>query len=182
MYYRQLKDFFRQREQKAFWIFNYANIVGLFVGLFVARFLSEQFRWLPGVILFPAVMLAGLACTWPRQGRETYKTWWLLSRYLVRRIFASTSLAVSSNDYYPAEQARRGVRPFAVAGRLVYLGDRSFLNASIPTDANTNFNASAKTHPNGATPLVSASAMASPLKSPPTDTEDIMDTEETEGA
>ncbi len=130
MYYRQLKDFFRQREQKAFWIFNYANIVGLFAGLFVARFLAEQMSWLPGLILFPATMFAGLACTWPRQGRETYKTWWLWGGYLVRRVFASGSLVLTSNEYYRSEQVGLAIRPFAVAGRMAYLGDRAFTNGA----------------------------------------------------
>src|SRR6266550_4034015 len=98
MYYKQLKDFFRQREQKAFWIFNYANIAGLFVGLFVARFLAERMAWLPGPLLIPAVMFAGLSLTWQRQGRETYKTWWLWGLYVFRRTFVSSSLVLHSAE------------------------------------------------------------------------------------
>lgn len=118
MYYKQLKDFFRQREQKAFWIFNYANIAGLFIGLFAGRFLAERLPWVPGILLIPLVMFAGLALTWQRQGRETYKTWWLLGRYAFRRVFASSSLTLHSTEFYRVEQAT--IRPFAIAGKLAY--------------------------------------------------------------
>jgi hypothetical protein len=123
MYYKQLKDFFRQREQKAFWVFNYANIVGLFAGLFVARLVTEQLPWLPGPLLIPAMMLAGLSLTWQRQGRETYKTWWLYARYIYRRLFASPSLVLHSIEHYRVEQS--GIRPFSIARRMAYSGDRA---------------------------------------------------------
>lgn len=64
IYYKQLKDFFRQREQKAFWVFNYANLAGLFIGLFARRFLAERLPWVPGILLIPLAMFAGLALTW----------------------------------------------------------------------------------------------------------------------
>jgi hypothetical protein len=121
MYYKQLKDFFRQREQKAFWIFNYANIAGLFGGLFVARFLAEQMPWLPGPLLIPLVMFGGLSLTWQRQGRETYKTWWLWARYVFRRLFASSSLVLHSAEHYKIEHT--ALRPFSIAGRLAFSGE-----------------------------------------------------------
>src|SRR6476661_7841450 len=121
MYYKQLKDFFRQREQKAFWIFNYANIAGLFIGLFVGRFLVERLPWVPGALLIPAAMFGGLGMTWQRQGRETYKSWWLMSRYAVRRLFAARSLRAHSAEFYRVEQTT--IRPFAVPGKLAYSGE-----------------------------------------------------------
>lgn len=121
MYYKQLKDFFRQREQKAFWIFNYANIAGLFGGLFVGRFLADAILWLPGPLLIPLVMLGGLSLTWQRQGRETYKAVWLRGRYLLRRIFASSSLLLHSTEHYRIEQTT--IRPFSIAGKLAYSGE-----------------------------------------------------------
>lgn len=121
MYYKQLKDFFRQREQKAFWIFNYANIVGLFLGFFTARSLSEAVPWLPAPLLFPMAMLGGLALTWQRQGREAYRTGWLLCRYTLRRLFSKHSLMMNSANDYRVEQTT--IRPFAVAGRLIYSGE-----------------------------------------------------------
>ncbi len=121
MYYRQLKDFFRQREQKAFWIFNYANIAGLFGGLFVGRFLADAIPWLPGPLLIPLVMLGGLSLTWQRQGRETYKVGWLRGRYMARRLFASSSLILHSAEHYRIEQTT--LRPFSIAGKLAYSGE-----------------------------------------------------------
>lgn len=121
MYYKQLKDFFRQREQKAFWIFNYANIAGLFIGLLVGRYVAERLPWIPGVVLIPLAMFAGLSLTWQRQGRETYKTWWLWGSYLSRRLFASSSLVLHSAEYYRVEQTT--IRPFAIAGKLAYSGE-----------------------------------------------------------
>lgn len=131
MYYKQLKDFFRQREQKAFWIFNYANIAGLFIGLFVGRFLAERLPWIPGMLLIPLAMFAGLSLTWQRQGRETYKTWWLLARYALRRVFASSSLSLHSAEYYRVEQTT--IRPFSVAGKLAYSGEDPSRSASRTT-------------------------------------------------
>ena len=121
MYYKQLKDFFRQREQKAFWVFNYANIAGLFIGLFVGRFLAERLPWVPGILLIPLAMFAGLALTWQQQGRETYKTWWLLGRYAFRRVFASSSLTLHSAEFYRFDQTT--IRPFSIAGKLAYSGE-----------------------------------------------------------
>lgn len=121
MYYRQLKDFFRQREQKAFWIFSYANIAGLFGGLFVGRFLADAIPWLPGPLLIPLAMLGGLSLTWQRQGRETYKVGWLHGRYIARRIFSSSSLTLHSAEHYRVEQTT--IRPFSIAGRLAYSGE-----------------------------------------------------------
>jgi hypothetical protein len=142
MYYKQLKDFFRQREQKAFWVFNYSNIAGLFGGLFVARFLAEQIPWLPGPLVIPLVMLGGLSLTWQRQGRETYRTLWLLGCYVFRRVFAPSSLLLHSVEYYRVEQT--ALRPFSVAGRLAYSGEdtaravrRSMTRVS-PTKAERN--------------------------------------------
>jgi hypothetical protein len=121
VHYKQLKNYFRQRDQKAFWIFSYANIAGLFAGLFVGRFLGNLLPWIPGVLLIPSAMLAGLSLTWQRQGRETYRAWWLRCRYASRQLFRSPSLILDSTQYYQAYQPR--IRPFSVAGRIEYSGD-----------------------------------------------------------
>jgi len=120
MYYKQLKDFLRQSEQKAFWLFTYANIAGVAAGFFVARYLSEALPWMPAWLLFPALMLAGLACTWPREGRATYKTWMVMGQFLIRRLLSPRSLEVSSATYYRVEQS--SLKAFALPGRITYLG------------------------------------------------------------
>jgi hypothetical protein len=121
MYYKQLKDFLKQSEQKAFWILTYANIAGLFAGFFLARYLAELVPWLPAPLLFPAGLVAGLACTWPREARPLYKYAWLALRHGGRRLFAPTTLRFTGAAYYRVPVT--GVRPLAISGVLTYRGE-----------------------------------------------------------
>jgi hypothetical protein len=121
MYYRQLKDFLKQSEQKAFWILTYANIAGIVAGFFAARYLAEALPGLPAPLLFPLGIVAGLLCTWPREARPFYKYAWLASRYTGRRILQPTALRFTGAADYQVPIT--GLRPLEIAGVLTYRGE-----------------------------------------------------------
>jgi hypothetical protein len=121
MYYKQLKDFLKQSEQKAFWILTYANIAGIFAGIFAARYLAEALTWLPAPLLFPLGILVGLACTWPREARPLYKHAWLALCYGGRRVLIPGTLHFTGATHYRVPAT--GVRPLEIAGVLAYRGE-----------------------------------------------------------
>jgi hypothetical protein len=123
MYYRQLKDFLKQSEQKAFWILTYANVAGIFLGFFAARYLAEALPLVPAPLLFVAGMAGGLAATWPRQARPLYKLLGLRLLYQGRRLLTPAALTFTGAAYYRVPAT--GVRPLAIAGVLTYRGDRA---------------------------------------------------------
>lgn len=120
--YRQLKDFLRQSEQKGFWIFSYANIAGAGAGYFAGRYLLGALPWLPGILVYAVLIIGGVALTWPREGRPTWRGLWNRGQFYVRRIVARQSLEIHSAAYYHVEQST--IRSFAVAGRVTYSGDQ----------------------------------------------------------
>ncbi len=122
MYYKQLKDFLKQSEQKAFWILTYANIAGIFAGFFAARYLAEALPGLPAPLLFPVGILLGVACTWPRDARPLYKYAWFALRYGGRRVFVPSALHFTGAAYYRVP-ITTSVRPLEIAGVLTYRGD-----------------------------------------------------------
>ena len=121
MYYRQLKDFLKQSEQKAFWILTYANIAGIIAGFFAARYLAEALPGLPAPLLFPLGLVAGLLCTWPREARPFYKYAWLAARYTGRRLLIPASLRFTGAADYRVPVT--GLRPLEIAGVLTYRGE-----------------------------------------------------------
>jgi hypothetical protein len=122
MYYQQLKDFLKQSEQKVFWIFSYANLAGLVLGFFAARYIAEQITWAPAPLLYVLGIVGGLLATWPREARPLYKLLLLRLFYETRRQLLPKTLLFTGAVYYRVPVT--GVRPLTIAGVLTYRGDR----------------------------------------------------------
>ena len=121
MYYKQLKDFLKQSEQKVFWIFSYANLAGLVLGFFAARYVAEQIAWAPGPLLYVLGLVGGLLATWPREARPLYKLLLLRLLHEIRRLLLPKTLLFTGAVYYRVPVT--GVRPLTIAGVLTYRGD-----------------------------------------------------------
>ena len=121
MYYKHLKDFFEQSSQKAFWILSYAHVAGMVLGFFAAHYLSELLPWVPGLVLYPLGIAAGLALTWVQAGQPIYQIVLLWVLFHLRRLLAAETLIVTSHQYYARRQAP--TRPFALSGRVSYSGE-----------------------------------------------------------
>ncbi len=121
MYYQQLKDFLKQSEQKAFWIFSYANLAGLVAGFFAARYLAEVLTALPAPLLYLIGIVIGLAATWPREARPLYKLLGLRLLYSARRAITPATLLFTGAALYRVPAT--GVRPLTIPGVLTYRGD-----------------------------------------------------------
>ena len=121
MYYKHLKDFFEQSSQKAFWILSYAHVAGMVLGFLAAHYLSELLPWVPGLVLYPLGIAAGLALTWVQAGQPIYQIVLLWVLFHLRRLLAAHTLIVTSRQYYARRQAP--TRPFALSGRVSYSGE-----------------------------------------------------------
>src|SRR4051794_1060330 len=138
--YHQLEEFLDQSQQKAFWIFSFGQVVGLFAGLFVGRLVGGMLPHALGGILGTPLLFAGallgVVATWKVRGQPVYARVWNSVSFLARRLARLGTARVSSGDIYdipvetvaPVEWAAAGrpafifageERPLDAAGRLV---------------------------------------------------------------
>lgn len=118
--YRHLKDFLEQTTQKAFWVFTYAHMAGLVAGFILARALSGLLPWLPGIILLPACLIAGLVLTWGHQGEPLYLVVLRWAGFQLRRL-TPARLEVHAGRYYTRRAP--ATRSFTISGALSYRGE-----------------------------------------------------------
>ena len=142
--YHQLEEFLDQSQQKAFWIFSFGQVVGLFAGLFVGRLIGGLLPHALGGILGTPLLFAGallgVVATWKVKGQPIYARVCNSLSFLARRLMrlgpGGRPARVSSMDIYdipvetvaPVEWAAGGrpsfhfageQRPAAGPGRLV---------------------------------------------------------------
>lgn len=119
---------------KAFYIFTWANFIGAAAGWFVADQLLHLFPALPWQPVDAVCIGAGLAATWPHQGRPLYQLGVIWLGYWVRRRFTPASLEIWSRDYYRRPAPKTG--PVVISGQQIRTGQRrSPLAGRPPTPA-----------------------------------------------
>ena len=129
--YQQLEEFLDQSQQKAFWIFSFGQVVGLFAGLFVGRLvgalLPHALGGLLGTPLLLAGALLGVIATWKVKGQPIYALTWNYLSFYVKRLLRLAPMVVSSADIYetpaesvaPVEWSQDGRPSFHYAGEEV---------------------------------------------------------------
>src|SRR4051794_37502987 len=96
--YKQLKSW--RGLGKAFMDFSWENLVAAGVGGWLGYQLSDLLPFLPFWLAYPPPILAGIALTWPYQGRLVYVLVALWIRYYGRRWLAPATLEIYSQQYY----------------------------------------------------------------------------------
>src|SRR3954454_9238804 len=102
--YHQMEEFLDQSQQKAFWIFSFSQVVGLFAGLFAGRLigglLPHALSGLLGTPLLFAGALLGVVATWKVRGQPLYARLWNNISFVARRISRLEPARVSSMDIF----------------------------------------------------------------------------------
>ena len=121
MYYKQLKDFLQQGQQKAFYVLSYFNVGGMVLGYILAQQVGALLPDVPSILLNALGIGGGLALTWDHQGLALYRVVWLGLEFQLRRLTAAPTLVVHAGAYY--QRRLRSSRPFALSGLVSYSGD-----------------------------------------------------------
>src|SRR4051794_33305427 len=119
--YHQLEEFLDQSQQKAFWIFSFGQVVGLFAGLFMGRLVGGLLPHALGGILGTPLLfvgaLLGVVATWKVKGQPIYARAWNSVSFLARRLARLGTARVSSMDIYDIPVATTAPVEWAEAGR-----------------------------------------------------------------
>jgi len=98
MKYKQLKKW--RGLGKAFNVLSWENIISGAFGAWCAYQLSSLLPWLPWQLAYPPLIIAGIALTWPHEGRWLCTAVVMWGQYYLRRWLAPETLIIHSRDYY----------------------------------------------------------------------------------
>lgn len=129
MHYKHLKPWLAFG--KFFYIFSWANLGGMVLGLALADKLTGMAPVLPPQLLYMSGAGLGLGATWPVQGRPFYQLAGLWLGWATRRLLAPSTLEARSGDYFPLPAPTTG-RSLTLDGALTVHQARAAGGSSLP--------------------------------------------------